>query len=208
MIKKELVYLLLLGFIIFIMPAILTKQRVNSLEETFVEENKIDPNGEEEKKEDIHYENVSTQKIKLLRVNENTVEELNINEYLYGVVAAEMPVDFHLEALKSQAVVARTYTLYKKNQNRHEEADICDQYTCCQAYITKEARFGRWEDNQDEKWQTIQNAVNSTTGEIITYDGEPIEAFFHSNSGGMTEIPVNVWGGRILSIFRNSCNIW
>lgn len=106
-----------------------------------------------------------------------------------------MPVDFHIEALRSQSIVARTYTMYKKQQQRHENADICDQYTCCQAYITKEDRFSRWDEDKEEKWEKIENAVNSTTGKIITYKEEPIEAFFHSNSGGLTEIPVNVWGG-------------
>lgn len=142
------------------------------------------------------YKNYST--IKLLHSKTNTIEELPLDEYLYGVVSAEMPVDFDIEALKAQAVVARTYTLYKimQNQSKHGEAYICDNSACCQAWITKEDRFARWdEDKRESNWKKIMYAVTETKGKIITYEGKPINAFFHSNSGGATEAPVNVWGG-------------
>ena len=128
----------------------------------------------------------------------NEIEEIKLDEYLLGVVSAEMPVDFELEALKAQAVVARTYTMYKiaTNQKKHGEADICDSSACCQAWISKENRFSRWdEDKRESNWNKITEAVNGTIGQIITYNGEPINAFFHSNSGGTTEIPLHVWGG-------------
>ena len=109
-----------------------------------------------------------------------------------------MPADFEIEALKAQAVVARTYTMYKiaNNNKKHGEADICDSSACCQAWISKENRLNRWEeDKRQENWNKITEAVNNTIGQIITYNGEPINAFFHSNSGGTTEMPINVWGG-------------
>lgn len=109
-----------------------------------------------------------------------------------------MPADFEQEALNAQAVVARTYTIYtiKHNNGKHGDAQICDDSTCCQAWITKEERFERWdEDLRESNWKKIVNAVDSTKGKIITYNGEPIDAFFHSNSGGKTEVPINVWGG-------------
>ena len=109
-----------------------------------------------------------------------------------------MPVYFEQEALNAQAVVARTYTIYsiEHNQNKHEGADICDNPNCCQAWISKDNRLSKWENEvKEEYWEKIENAVYSTKGKIITYDGEPIDAFFHSNSGGTTEMPVNVWGG-------------
>ena len=75
-------------------------------------------------------------------------------------------------------------------------ADICDNPLCCQAWISKENRMARWEkDKQEKYWNKIQNAVNSTIGQVILYEGEPINAFFHSNSGGATESSINVWGG-------------
>lgn len=136
--------------------------------------------------------------IKLLHKDENKIEEIDLEEYLYGVVSAEMPASFEEEALKAQAVVARTYTIYKivNNDGKHGEADICDDSTCCQAWISKEDRQERWEeDKREEYWNKIVACVNETTGEIITYEGEPINAFFHANSGGSTETPLNVWGG-------------
>lgn len=139
---------------------------------------------------------VQYKKINLLHNNENVVETLELEDYLINVVAAEMPVEYEEEALKAQATVARTYTLYQiENGNKHDNADVCDSSTCCQAWISKEKRYEKWGDNQDEKWSKLTNAVYSTAGEVITYNGKPIDAFFHSNSGGTTEIPINVWGG-------------
>lgn len=136
-------------------------------------------------------------KINLLHTDTGEVEEIPLDVYLYGVVSAEMPASFELEALKAQAVVARTYTIHKiESGAKHENADICDSSLCCQAWISKENRLARWEEkNRDEYWEKIENAVNSTIGNVILYEGEPINAFFHSNSGGATEIPINVWGG-------------
>jgi len=125
-------------------------------------------------------------------------KKYSLDEYLYGVVSSEMPASFEEEALKAQAVVARTFTLYKivHNSKKHENADICDDSTCCQAWISKEDRLARWDDSKkDEYWNKIVKAVNSTQGKMITYNNEPINAFFHANSGGATEAPINVWGG-------------
>ena len=94
--------------------------------------------------------------------------------------------------------MARTYTIYKivNNDGKHDGADICDDSTCCQAWISEKDRKAKWkEDERESNWRKIVNAVNSTQGKIITYEGNPINAFFHSNSGGETEVPVNVWGG-------------
>lgn len=138
----------------------------------------------------------STRTIKLLHKKTEEVEEVDLERYLYHVVSAEMPADFELEALKAQAVVARTYTIYKSQNRKHENADICDNSTCCQAWIAKEDRLARWEEEKRESnWQKIEQCVQETKGKIITYNKEPINAFFHSNSGGTTELPVNVWGG-------------
>lgn len=109
-----------------------------------------------------------------------------------------MPANYEIEALKAQAIVARTYTIYQimNNKNKHQEADICDDYNCCQAWISKENRLAKWQEQEAESnWSKITNAVNSTSGKIITYNGAPINAFFHSNSGGVTESSLNIWGG-------------
>lgn len=108
-----------------------------------------------------------------------------------------MPANFEIEALKAQAIVARTYTAYKMYKgSKHENADICDDSKCCQAWISKENRLARWNEAEKENnWNKIETAVKETSGKIITYNGEPINAFFHSNSGGTTERVSNVWGG-------------
>ena len=137
--------------------------------------------------------------VKLLHTETGEVEELPLDIYLYGVVSGEMPANFEFEALKAQAIVARTYTIYQMMTNtKHKDvnADICDSPLCCQAWITKENRMARWSEKERESnWLKIENAVNSTIGKVILYEGQPIRAYFHSNSGGMTETSLNVWGG-------------
>lgn len=85
---------------------------------------------------------------------------------------------------------------YLKTNGKHQDGDICDSYKCCQAWISKDERLEKWdEDVRTSNWEKITNAVDSTQGKVITYDGKPIDAFFHSNSGGITETANNVWGG-------------
>ena len=142
--------------------------------------------------------NDEKKKIKLLHSQTGNIEELDLDEYLYGVVSSEMPANFEIEALKAQAVVARTYTIYQTmyNSSKHTDADICDNYACCQAWISKEERMAKWgQDEAEGNWNKIVEAVNSTTGKIVAYNGKPINAFFHANSGGMTESSLNIWGG-------------
>ena len=195
--KKILIYIITLIFICFALPIIFTQDFSARL--AVSNENIINLQVEEniaQERTSYDYQKYNT--IKLLHTEDNKVEEISLDEYLYGVVSAEMPASFEEEALKAQAVVARTYTIYKivNNDGKHKDADICDSPNCCQAWISKEDRFARWDDAEaQDNWNKIVNAVNSTQGKIITYNGEPINAFFHSNSGGSTEAPIDVWGG-------------
>lgn len=160
--------------------------------------NNYEKNENEKSNGNDNYEYSKYNTIKVLHKRMNQIEEINLDQYLLGVVSAEMPANFHEEALKAQAIVARTYTIYTiiHNQNKHEGADICDDSKCCQAWISKEDRLEKWkEEERESNWKKIEEAVNSTKGKVITYNGEVIDAFFHSNSGGKTEQPVNVWGG-------------
>ncbi len=180
--KKIIFYILFIIILTFCMPVVFTNPF--KAEETVAEEIEKFDYGE--------YSN-----IKLLHVQTNEVEDIDLDTYLYGVVSSEMPASFELEALKAQAVVARTYTIYQiKNGGKHENADVCDSSYCCQAWISKENRMARWEpENAKEYWNKIIKAVNDTKGKVIFYSGEPINALFHSNSGGSTELSINVWGG-------------
>lgn len=191
--RKMLFYIFLFVIFCFTIPILFTKQSEKQVIANLNEE--VEQNGQEEKAK-YDYKQYNT--IKLWHEKTGSVEEIPFDEYLYGVVSAEMPASFEKEALKAQAVVARTYTLYKiiHNSTKHEGADICDSSTCCQAWISKEDRLARWEENlRQSNWNKIVEAVDATTGEIVTYQGEPINAFFHSNSGGKTETTINVWGG-------------
>lgn len=191
--RKILLYIVMIIVLVFLIPVIFTREFIK--EENIAKENKIKEELEEISKE-YNYEIYN--KIKLLHVNNGEIEEKDLDEYVCEVVSAEMPVEFEEEALKAQAVVARTYTIYKimENNKKHGEADICDSSKCCQAWISKEDRLKKWnEDNKEEFWKKIEEAVYSTKGKFITYEGKPINAFFHANSGGKTEIPYNVWGG-------------
>ncbi len=87
---------------------------------------------------------------------------------------------------------------------KHPDADICDNFACCQAWISKEDRLAKWkEDVKNSNWDKIVKAVQETQGKIITYNNEPIDAFFHSNSGGITETVSNVWGGKDLPYLQS-----
>ena len=187
--KKILLYILCMVFLCFLIPILFTQR--NNLKETVVD-SQI-----EENEEIITYDYGQYNTVKLLHAKTGEVEEIELDNYLLGVVSSEMPANFEIEALKAQAVVARTYTIYKiTSGKKHENADICDDSNCCQAWITKEERLNKWNESERESnWAKIEEAVNSTKGKIIVYEGKPINAFFHSNSGGITDTATNVWGG-------------
>lgn len=193
--KKVIIYILTFMCVIFILPSICTKRQDLSVSYAETEEAE---NTVQEEEETPKYEYSKYATIKLYHTKTSEVEELSLDEYLYGVVSSEMPANFEKEALKAQAVVARTYTLYQiiNSNGKHGEAGICDDSTCCQAWISKDDRMAKWDANEAEaNWEKIVDAVDSTQGQIITYNGKPIDAFFHSNSGGVTETAANVWGG-------------
>lgn len=191
--RKILCYILLFVLICFIIPILFTKKQ-----EVISEINQNEQKEVNIQEEQVAYDYKKYNTIKLYHSKTSQIQEIALDEYLYGVVSAEMPASFEMEALKAQAVVARTYTIYKiqNDRNKHEGADICDDSACCQAWISKEDRFNKWEEaSRQSNWDKIVNAVDSTKGKIIIYEGKPINAFFHSNSGGQTETTINVWGG-------------
>lgn len=193
--KKILLYFIGFLTILFIIPVICTiVPQNNNIEEVVANEENEKLNKENNKKQ-YEYNKYGT--IKLLYSKTNQIEEIQLDEYLYGVVSSEMPANYEAEALKAQAVVARTYTIYQiiNNNGKHENAEICDDSNCCQAWISKQDRLEKWEaEEAEENWNKIVDAVDSTKGEIITYNGVPINAFFHANSGGITESSLNIWG--------------
>ena len=127
---------------------------------------------------------------------EQEVVTLDLEEYITGVVLAEMPASFEPEALKAQSVVARTYACRsERSGGKHDEASVCMDSSCCQSFIWPEdylAKGGR-----SEAISKVSEAVNGTRGLVLTYEGELIEATYFSCSGGSTEDAVAVWGTEV-----------
>lgn len=127
------------------------------------------------------------------RGSDGTVTEMDMDEYLVGVVCAEMPASFEPEALKAQAVVARTYALKAKlSGDRHGDGSVCGNSACCQAYISETDYRNKGAKSED--LEKIRTAVYATSGYVLTYEGGLIEATYFSCSGGTTEDAVAVWG--------------
>ena len=133
----------------------------------------------------------------VLRIlHDGAVEKMDMSSYLTGVLRAEMPASFEMEALKAQAVAARTYTLYRMANGAaeaHPEADACDDIRCCKAYETAEEAASRWGGKAEEYEQKLCRAVEETDGEIMVYDGEPVLAVFFSSAAGRTQPSGAVW---------------
>lgn len=135
----------------------------------------------------------------LLLEQKGEVTELTMEEYLWGVVAAEMPASFQPEALKAQACAARTYTVNRQSHptDKHPQAHVCADSSCCQAYVDPALARARWGLNAGEYSDKITRAVEETDGLGILYGGVPIQALFFSSAAGRTIDAVEVWGNDV-----------
>ena len=127
----------------------------------------------------------------------DTVVAMDLEEYVKGVVAAEMPTTFHLEALKAQAVAARTLALRLFRENRplpdHPEAIISTDFRTHQAWRSSESAQQEWGISYFWRWSKISRAVSATRGMVIVHGDEVIYPAYHSSSGGRTEHSENYW---------------
>lgn len=179
--KKILMMLLLISFLTIALPFLLVKNFSKPLQTMHKEQKKLSVYLHEEDK----------------------VQQMSFNQYLKEVVAAEMPAEFNTEALRAQAIAARTYLVNRINYYEssgtpaeHKGAYACTDATHCKAWISEEKRKELWgREKSDEYWNKISDAVDSTKNLIITYNDEPISAVFHSTSSGYTESAKDVWGG-------------
>lgn len=155
----------------------------NNDEDLLISSNDKDDNDKKVRVEDKYYRDYVT--FKMVEDELMTINYVKLEHYLYGVVPKEMGYSFELEALKSQSIAARTYTV--KNINKHDNHgyDLCDT-TCCQVY-----------GGMDVENIKTNRAVDETSGMIITYNGNPIDAVYHSSSGGYTDNVGEVWGSDI-----------
>ena len=121
---------------------------------------------------------------------------LTLEEYLPGVLAGEMPASFAPDALRAQAVAARTYAVYRHRTGtlNHPGVDVCDDPGCCQVWLEEDELKARWGDGFDTYYAAIRAAVEETDGQYLIYNGEPILACFHASSAGQTENVAALWG--------------
>ncbi len=141
----------------------------------------------------VSYASVDVPETVRIKLNDGSIIELDFDEYLYGVVSSEMGTSYKadgkvmqvgIEALKAQAVASRTYAVYNIEHSKYTDYDLTAT-TSDQVYKTSNVK------------DIVKEAVDSTSGQIITYNGEPISAFFFSTSGGHTESPENVWSSAL-----------
>lgn len=126
-------------------------------------------------------------------LTEDGVLEMDIEEYLVGVLLKEMPASFEIEAMKAQAVAARSYTIYNvENGTKHNTADICTLPNCCQGYVAPHEFLSAG--NDPVTLIKICKAVRATRGQVLLFDNLVIEATYFSASGGRTEDAQAVWG--------------
>lgn len=138
--------------------------------------------------------------VSVYRSRTKRIEKVPLEEYLVGVVAAEMPAEFKEEALKAQALTARTYIvnrlLSKDTTGAPKGAEVTDT-PLNQAYESEDELKKAWGMDYNKKYKKILDAVRATSGQIITYDGKPIQAQFFSTSNGYTENSEDYWSGSI-----------
>ena len=140
--------------------------------------------------------NLPADSFDIIVLTEGGTISMNMQEYLTGVLLCEMPSDFEVEALKAQAVAARTFVLYRKeNGSKHPDADICTSASCCQGYLTPESYILAGGNTMTVL--RMHDAVCATGEEVLLYDGSIIEATYFSSSGGRTEDAQAVWGSAV-----------
>lgn len=132
--------------------------------------------------------NSSVSEITVYRSN-GSVINLNMTDYLIGVVSSEMPASFNLEALKAQSVLARTYALKTKQTGKKLTDTVSTQ-----SYIDIDQMKNKWGNSFNTYYNKIKNAVENTNGEYLSYNGNYIEALYHSTNNGKTESSLDVFG--------------
>ena len=131
-------------------------------------------------------------------LEEGELIELSLRDYLVRVVLQEMPASFEAEALKAQAVAARTLTMQRiYGGSTHGNADLCGESSCCQCYMDEQEAIAAYGDGCAAATEKVRQAVEETDGQVMTFDGELIEAAYFSSTGGSTECAADVWGGEV-----------
>ena len=200
--KKNLLMVCSALLLLYLLPLILPRESAARAEEAVSPLPTLQPRAEapaELSSPEASQDPPPARSIRLLAGEE--LLELSLEDYLVGVVAAEMPVSFPEEALKAQAVAARSYALRQIGSGKHPEADLCADPGCCQAWHSEASLREIWGEDAEEKLARIRDAVAATAGETLFYAGEPVLAVFHSSSPGRTALS----GQRLQSGDRPGC---
>lgn len=146
---------------------------------------------QEQKEIELKY--ASNKVVRVKREKKNIIETIPLEEYIVGVLAGEMPINFHIEALKAQAVASRSYVLNKIENNKDKDYDVVDTIMN-QVYLDSDYLKSVWKNTYLTKINKLKTAVNETFGEYLDYNGSIINAMFFSTSNGYTEDSKNVFG--------------
>lgn len=183
--KKPFIFVLLLSF------SLVTVSVVGSL--IFYDDNPSSTVVKKKITKEITYEKINKDSpiINVYNVDKNKIEKIDIEKYLYGVLSSEMPSTFDEEALKAQAIAARTYVIYKMENNitsGHKNSAVCTNSAHCQAYTSYEdLKKIKGEDWIKSDYVKVKKAVDDTKGQIVTYEKKAILPLYFSTSSGKTE---------------------
>ena len=156
--------------------------------------------------DDINLKMVSNKVIRVKDVKNNKTITLPFEEYIKGVLAGEMPASFELEALKAQAVAARSYALVQCSKNKDKDYDVVNT-TDNQVYLTDEDLKNKWQNDYSAKLNKIKKAVMETKGEYLSYEDKVVEALFFSTSTGKTENSEDVFSSKV-PYLRSVSSTW
>ena len=197
------ILLLITSFIVFIVITSVLIVGVGNNKNLDISKNSV--NKSEENKNIVKFDSLSKiTKVKVFITKKNTIKEINLEDYVTGVVASEMPAAFGTEALKAQAVAARTYALAHVKGlggtacKNGKGADLCDAVHC-QVYMTKAERIKEWPKGKGEElWDKIKKAVECTSGQVLTYNNDLVmEPYYFATSSGKTENSEDVFSSSI-----------
>lgn len=135
---------------------------------------------------EIELNYITTRYIRVKRLNTNNIETIPLEEYIVGVLAGEMPINFDIEALKAQAVASRSYALKRIEYNKDKEYDVVDSILN-QVYLDNEYLKKAWSNNYVKNINKLRKAVNATIDEYLSYNSLVVDALFFSTSNGYTE---------------------
>ena len=146
--------------------------------------------------EELDYKLISKRNVRILRNDTGVIDSVPLEEYVLGVLAGEMPISFEKEALKAQAVAARSYVLKRMEYNKDKDYDVIDTVKN-QVYLDRTYLKNAWKDKYNENINKLKNVIKETKGEYVIYNGSIADTLFFSTSNGYTENSEDVFSNSI-----------